>query len=108
MTDEDLKASLQRSYRRFAKYQARGISPLYEEVTQAVAGHDGVLSFLAALPPVKRQPNLLLAAYRLVVGVPAGGLEFCERIAADPEPIRRVMLARRTQTNEPARCAVGV
>ncbi len=106
MTDEDLKASLRRTYLRFSQYEARGISPLYEEVAQAVAGHDRVLAFLAALPPAKRQPNLLLAAFRVVVGVPAGGLEFCERISTDPAPIRRVMLARRTQTNEPARCAV--
>ena len=106
LTDEDLKTALRRSYRRFARYEARGVSPLYEELTQAVAGHDGVLSFLSELPPAKRQPNLLLAAYRLVAGVPASGLEFCERITADPAPIRQVMLARRTQTNEPARCAV--
>jgi hypothetical protein len=93
-------------YRRFAAIEARGSSAAYERLCLAVAEHSGVLAFLHGLPPAKRQPNLLLGALRLLgadVDDPAAALAFA---LEHHEDLASVMLARSTQTNEPARCAV--
>lgn len=93
-------------YRRFAEIEARGSSPTYERLCLAVAAHPGVLGLLATLPRGKRQPNLLLGALRPLgadVGDPTAALAFAVSRA---DAMRRVMLTRSTQTNEPARCAV--
>ena len=92
-------------YRRFAEVEAAVSSPRYAALARAVATDDVVLGFLRTLPRSKRQPNLLLAVLRLLGGVPADGAELRARVEADPELLRREMLARATQTNEPARAA---
>ncbi len=93
-------------YRRFAEVEARGSSQTYERLCLAISEHAGVLAFLRTVPPLKRQPNLLLGALRLLgadVGDPMAALDFAIEHSED---LRAVMLARSTQTNEPARCAV--
>jgi hypothetical protein len=93
-------------YRRFAEAEARGHSPLYEALATGVAGDPAVLAFLAALPPAKQQPNLLFAAMRFICGTPADWGAFRAGLLGHAPAIRAVMMARATQTNEPARCAV--
>lgn len=93
-------------YRRFAVQEAAGRSPLYEAISLAVAADARALDFLAGLPPARQQPNLLLAAVRLVAGTAEGPDDFLRCLAAHAEAVRQVMLTRTTQTNEPARCAV--
>jgi len=93
-------------YRDFAAHEARGRSELYAELAAGVAGDEKLLRWLDALPTGKRQPNLLFAAYRLVAGTPGGWDEFRECLGERRGEVEAVMLARRTQTNEPARCAV--
>ena len=95
-------------YRSFALDQARGRSPLYEELALGVAGDAGVLTFLAGFERIKQQPNLFLAAVRHVCGTASGWPEFRGWVADHADEVRSVMLARRTQTNEPARCATLV
>jgi|FEC22Drversion2_1045045.scaffolds.fasta_scaffold00521_30 hypothetical protein len=95
-----------RAYRRFASLEARGRSPLYEGLAEGIAEDGDVLAFLLTLPRPKRQPNLLFAAVRHRLGTPADWLDFRHRLLADQDAVREVMLARSTQTNEPARCAV--
>ncbi|MGP3933415.1 DUF2332 domain-containing protein [Nonomuraea sp. KM88] len=92
-------------YRRFAAMEARGRSPLYERLADGVAGDRELLDLLAGLPPAKRQPNLLFAATRYVAGTPAGYAEFRRSVLDHRDAVVAAMLARRTQTNEPARCA---
>jgi hypothetical protein len=92
-------------YTRFAENEARGRSPLYEELALGVAGSPSVLAFLSALPLEKQQPNLLFAAVRHVCGTPRNWEEFCLSLTSRSNEIRNVILKRRTQTNEPARCA---
>ncbi|HEY4252596.1 MAG TPA: DUF2332 domain-containing protein [Roseomonas sp.] len=92
-------------YRRFAVQEARGRSPLYEALAEGVAGDPDCLRFLASLPEAKQQPNLLLAAVRHLHGTAAGWEDFRRNLLARPGALRAVMLARATQTNEPARCA---
>jgi hypothetical protein len=93
------------SYRRFADHEARGRSPLYEEVAREVAGDQSTLKFLSELPRSKQQPNLLFGAVRFVCGTPSCWGDFRDLLIAHRNEIREVMLQRRTQTNEPARCA---
>jgi hypothetical protein len=93
-------------YAAFAADEARGYSAIYERLALAVAESPALLAFLASLPQERREPNLFLAAVRHCCGVPenADGLLRAARHRA--ERIRGVMLARTTQTNEPARCGV--
>lgn len=92
-------------YLAFAENEARGVSPLYEALARAVAESDAVLGFIAALPEAKQQPNLVFAAVRHLYGTPRDARYFAELVARHAEPIRRLVLTRSTQTNEPGRCA---
>ena len=98
--------AIARRFARFAETEADGRSPLYAALARGVAGDRDILAFLAALPVAKQQPNLLLAALRFVCGTPADWPDFRARFQARPAEIRAEILRRRTQTNEPARCAV--
>jgi hypothetical protein len=51
-------------YARFAAQEARGVPPAYERLSHAVSRDDEVLVRLGALPPAKRQPNLLFGVVR--------------------------------------------
>ena len=92
-------------YRRFAAREARR-SALYAEWAAGVAGDPDIVAWLSGLPQGKRQPNLLFAAVRLLAGTPPGFAEFRDVLAARRAEVEAVVLARRTQTNEPARCAL--
>lgn len=92
-------------YRRFAAEEAER-SPLYAEWAAGVAGDEEILRWLAGLPRGKRQPNLLFASVRLLAGAPAGFAAFRAVVRERRAEIEVEILARRTQTNEPARCGV--
>ena len=98
--------AIAKRFRRFAETEARGHSPLYETLAQGVAADGDILAFLADMPVAKQQPNLLLAAVRHVCGIQSSPGNFRAAFLARKEAIRAEMLRRRTQTNEPARCAV--
>ncbi len=105
MPESVLSEEIAAKYLRFAQDEARGRSLLYEELALEIANEGTILRFLAELPSAKRQPNLLFAAVRSVCGTPTGWDSFLQSMASHAEEIRAVMLTRRTQTNEPARCA---
>jgi hypothetical protein len=92
------------NYRAFAR-DARGRSPAYESLADAVADDLTVLQFLNTLPVDKRQPNLLFAAARYLLGSVPDIDRLREVVGEQRAELARVMLARRTQTNEPGRCA---
>jgi hypothetical protein len=94
------------AYRSFARQEARGRSAAYESLAESVAGDPAVVGFIASLPPDKHQPNLLFAAARYLLGVPPGIQQLRDLIRQSPAELTQIMLTRRTQTNEPARCAV--
>lgn len=93
-------------YLRFAKIEAAGRSPLYEQWALHVAGSTDAIAFLQDLPVDKQQPNLLFAAFRHAVGTPTSTAQFDAGLRQHGAAVRAVMLARSTQTNEPGRCAV--
>ena len=95
-------------YRDFAAYAA-GDSPCFEEWALGVAEDAEVLAWLATLPAIKRQPNLVLAAARWH-GAPAPGpYAGLRRVLLEREPdVRATVMARATQTNEVGRLATLV
>lgn len=93
-------------YRRFARIEAAGRSPLYEAMADAIAGDAAMLAFVASLPPERQQPNLLLAAVRHLFGTQPDPAQFRATLLEPADRVRALMLARTTQTSEPARCAV--
>jgi hypothetical protein len=93
-------------YRRFAEVEVRPFSPSYQRLCLGVAGDAALLARLDELPPPKRQPNLLLAAVRFRGG-PVGSFPlFRDFVLTRWDDVATTMQARRTQTNEPGRCAV--
>jgi hypothetical protein len=106
MRGHDLDRDVADNYRGFAK-DARGRSPAYESLANAVAADPAILAFLATLPREKRQPNLLFAAARYLLGAGAVPDIHALRslVSKNGAGLTRLMHARRTQTNEPARCA---
>lgn len=105
MTGHDPIVDTAENYRRFARLEAHGRSPGYEALAVAVAGDELILAFLASLPPGKRQPNLLFAAARYLLRAPADIGSLRTLVADRRSELTAVIEARRTQTNEPARCA---
>src|SRR6516225_1905745 len=57
------------NYREWAQ-EARGRSSAYDLLATLVADDDTILRFLGTMPPPKRQPNLLFAAARYLLGTP--------------------------------------
>jgi prepilin-type processing-associated H-X9-DG protein len=100
----DSQRSTADNYRMFSR-EARGRSPAYESLAASVADDDLVLEFLGTLPSAKRQPNLLFAAARYLLDGPPGIGTLRTLVRLNGTDLAQVMLARRTQTNEPARCA---
>lgn len=99
MTDPIIAAQ----YLRFATYEARGSSPVYEDWAHAVADDADILALIKRLPTVKRQPNLVFAAAR-VHGAPEGPYAaFRAHCLAHWPAIEATVLARSTQTNEAGR-----
>ena len=74
-------------------------------MANTVADHPKTLRFLAELPFEKQQPILLFAAFRYCLGEPGNAAHFLDRLHANLEQVHAVMVSRRTQTNEPHRCA---
>lgn len=98
-------AGLAERYRRFAEDEARGSSLLYQRLANHVAASSSILAFLSAFPAPLQQPNLFLAAARLVAGAPPDAAQLDELILHRADAIARIMRTRTTQTNEPGRCA---
>ncbi len=99
-----MRGTIAEGYRRFAR-EAVGRSTLYVEISETVAATPWVLDFLAAMPPAKWQPNVLLGVVRYLYGTPDGGQEFVALVAERADEIAETMAVRSTQTNEAARCA---
>jgi hypothetical protein len=100
----DLSGRTAQQYRAFAA-ECRGRSAAYERRALMAAGDPLVLGFLEALPAAKRQPNLLFAAARYLLGAPLDADALRVLVTSRAAELARTMQARRTQTNEPARCA---
>jgi hypothetical protein len=101
----DLYTDVAGQYANFATYAA-GHSDCFEEWSLGVAGDAKVQAWIATLPPIKQQPNIVFAAARWH-GVPAPGpyAALRDALLGDGGTIRSTILERRTQTNEVGRLA---
>ncbi len=88
----------------FARYA--GDSPCFEAWALSVAEDDAVLAWIATLPSVKQQPNLVFAAARWHgVDAPGPYAGLRDALLGDDGAIRATILERATQTNEVGRLA---
>ncbi len=71
-TAQSPAAEVAAEYRAFARQEAHGRSAAYESLAESVAGDAALVRFVCSLPPAKRQPNLLFAAARYLLGAPPG------------------------------------
>jgi hypothetical protein len=94
------------TYTEFAEREARGVSPMYERLSRAVAQDDELLALLETLPEAKRQPNLLYAVVRLIGGPVDDPAAFRDFVVRQWPAVAAQMKTRATQTNEPGRCAL--
>ncbi len=92
-------------YRLMAQHEVHGISPSYEVLCTGVANDATVLARLDSLPAPKRQPNLLLGTVRFLGGPVDSWPAFRAFVLDGWDDVAATMRSRRTQTNEPARCA---
>lgn len=93
------------NYRWFARVELSDKSPLYAAFCEGVADDPQLLEFLAEQPEPKRQPNLLLAVVRLLFGLQPDYAAFRAAVLEHTDAVASELAARRTQTNEPGRCA---
>lgn len=80
-------------------------SHVWERVCRWVAQTPELIARLDALPGTKRQPNLFLGALRYLDAPLRPGAELLAFVDEHWAEIEQIILARSTQTNEPARCA---
>ena len=106
LAGDDPVAAVVETYRAFARREARGRSAAYESLAESAADDAAIVDFVASLPSDKRQPNLLFAAARYLVGIPVSIGQLHELVSQSRAELTAVMLTRRTQTNEAGRCAV--
>ncbi|MFB7125578.1 DUF2332 domain-containing protein [Kitasatospora sp. NPDC056273] len=101
-----MRGDTEELYRAFAEREARGNSPIYQELAEGIAGDGQLRALLDGLPAAKRQPNLLFGAVRHLGGpVAEGWPAFRDWAAQRWAEVSATMLERRTQTNEAGRCA---
>lgn len=92
-------------YDGFAEREAAGSSATYERLAHAVARSQALVERLDSLPQGKRQPNLLFASARALGGPVESPAAFEQWVLENWEDLAATMRDRRTQTNEPRRCA---
>jgi hypothetical protein len=102
----DARLSIAENYLSFSRYEAAGKSPLYADLTAHVARDQVMLGFLAERPVAGRQPNLLLAVVRYLYGIQPDYRSFRSVVLENQAAVGDLLGRRRTQTNEPGRCAV--
>ncbi|MFD4407835.1 DUF2332 domain-containing protein [Nocardia sp. NPDC058499] len=93
-------------YRRFARLEAHGSSPLYELLSTGIAEDAEILALIDRLPEHKRQPNLVLGAARHHGGPADSYASFRTWVLSNWTTLKQAVLARSTQTNEAGRVAV--
>ena len=94
---DDAATAVARTYREFGRLEARGRSAAYEALAESVAGDSALVSFIASLPPPKRQPNLLFAAARYLLGAPPAIGPLRELASQSRAELTQVIMARRTE-----------
>jgi len=93
-------------YRRFAEDECKGYSEHYYRLALEIADDDWLVDFIAPLPVI--QPNLFLGALQFLAGpeaMPRTATQARALVESRRAEVELLMRSRRTQTNEPGRCA---
>lgn len=93
-------------YRRFAEDECRGYSEHYYRLALEIAEDDWLVDFIAPLPVI--QPNLFLGALQFLTSpeaMPRTAAQARSLVESRRAEVELLMRSRRTQTNEPGRCA---
>ncbi|GAA3703488.1 hypothetical protein GCM10022377_16420 [Zhihengliuella alba] len=99
------RANTARRFTEYARVWFPAHSPLYAEWAEGVAADDGLLDLVRRLPADKQQPNLVFAAARFL-GCPDESFPVLAGFLRERwDEVATELAVRRTQTNEPARCA---
>jgi hypothetical protein len=102
----DVVAAVQARYRRFARDEAPGRSPLYAAWAAGVAADATTAGILARIPETHRQPPLVFAVARLRGSGEGAYAAWAGWVAEHADELVAECAARSIQTNEPGRCAV--
>ncbi|MGW4365538.1 DUF2332 domain-containing protein [Nocardia takedensis] len=97
-----------RRFREFVEREVRDYAPVYRGWALALADDPAAVALIEALPPDKRQPNLVLAAARFHGADGVAAVDFPTWLRANWAAVRETVSRRRTQTNEAGRAAVLV
>src|SRR6478735_8616094 len=99
-----MDAVLAAVYDDFGRTWAHGTSPLYEEWAIGIGADPELLALISALPPGKRQPNLIFASARHEGGPLGPYPQWREWMLAHWPAVVQTALSHTTQTNEVGRC----
>lgn len=103
--DERTDAEHTADWYRRAAVELRGTSQLQTAWAEGVASDPVVAGVIAALPREHRQPSLIFSVANLL-GAPAAAYPvWREWLLANSDAVAAEAAVRRTQTNEPGRCA---
>lgn len=105
MSKSKARATLGKRYLFFAEKEVRGRCSIYEELALAIASDEDLISLIATFPRDKRQPNLILASLRKLLGRVPDFAEARRLMLDHPDRLTRIVFTHSTQTNEPGRCA---
>ena len=95
------------AYAKFGSREARGVSPTYERLSQAVAHDDDLLALLDGLATGQAAAESAARRRPLLLGGPVDDpVAFHDYVLTHWPAIEAQMLTRATQTNEAGRCAV--
>lgn len=101
----EVRKEVRERYLFFAKKETPGRCPIYEDLGLRIAEDLDLIDVISAFPRNKRQPNLLLASMRRLLGMVPSFEEVRATILRQPDDLQRIILSHSTQTNEPGRCA---
>jgi hypothetical protein len=96
----DPAISLADNYRVWAK-EAKGRSPAYVTLSNSVADDPAILEFLLTLPQDKRQPDLLFASARYLLGTPADPGTLRKLVDRDQDALTQVVRLTRFRERHP-------
>jgi hypothetical protein len=94
------------TYAKFAEEEVKGYSATYFEWARSIAQDRAVTTLIDQLPYRCQQPNLVFAACRFLGIEPGSYATLRTFLLKNWHEVTDLVVHRRTQTNEPGRCAV--
>ena len=97
--------TVKKRYLFFAEKEVRGRCPIYENLALQIADDPELIGLIATFPKNRRQPNLLLASLRKLLGHVPEFSKVRDIMLHHTDRLTDIIFTHNTQTNEPGRCA---